>query len=230
MIPLGVLAGSRYVAASGGAYYSEVMADSPIIYYRLNEASPPAVDTIGGTTASATAGVTFGSTGLGDGDTSADFTPGEFISVTQTAALNNLTNFTVEALVSVRGDAATLIFVSRDNASTQRSWLLYSFQQQLHFAKVVNGTVVLNSGLGLALGVTHHVAATYDGTTMRTYVNGRAGAMATTSGTLGAPDYNVEIGRRNDISMDGSLAGVAIYNSTLPASRVLAHAQAAGVI
>jgi hypothetical protein len=75
----------------------------------------------------------------------------------------------------------------------------------------------------LPLHTWYHVAATYDGTAMRLYLNGVEVGMVDKSGAL---DVNsavpVNIGRNPDGSnhMHGSLDDVRIYNRALTASEI----------
>jgi len=80
-----------------------------------------------------------------------------------------------------------------------------------------------------ASGVAEHVAATYDGTTLRLYVNGVSMASTTSKGSIAAPT-SFTVGARSDFA--GSWAGVideaAVYDRALSAAEVEEHAEAAG--
>ena len=76
-------------------------------------------------------------------------------------------------------------------------------------------------------GAYSYVAATYDGATMRLYVNGLdVGDSPSTRALPDSPDLHLQVG--GICGVPGSLDEVALYDYALPPARVRAHHQAAG--
>jgi hypothetical protein len=81
----------------------------------------------------------------------------------------------------------------------------------------------------LALGSWSHIVGSYDGATLRLYVNGAAagaaavGTLASGSGPAFIGHLGAEGGSPGIYPFSGSIDEVALYGSALSASRVLAH-------
>ena len=78
----------------------------------------------------------------------------------------------------------------------------------------------------LAAGTQYHLAATYDGTTAKLYVNGSLEASASVSGSLYYPGGGLGLGRnynRPANNFSGSVKGAAIYSTALSATQISAH-------
>jgi fibronectin type 3 domain-containing protein len=82
--------------------------------------------------------------------------------------------------------------------------------------RAVNGTTTLQAG------VWTHLAATYDGTTLRLYVNGTQNAQLAVSGTIGTSTSPVRIGGNNvwGERFTGLIDEVRIYNRALAAGEI----------
>jgi hypothetical protein len=221
-------------------YYDEVMADSPVAFYRLDDSASPAVDSTGTTTQASIAGVTFGTADIGDGASSA--------TVSGASSSNGIvlnTNASLGDVVAIEG---LVNFASplKDNATiggvggtgfAQRIFLAQSGGRIV--ALMIDAADGIRSigGVGpvITAGTTYHFACSWDGSTLRAYVNGtavNAGAAAASIKTVTTP--NAGVGRRvssfTDGAMNGTIAGVAFYTTAPSAARFLAHAQAAGVV
>ncbi|MGE5281294.1 MAG: LamG-like jellyroll fold domain-containing protein [Chloroflexota bacterium] len=92
----------------------------------------------------------------------------------------------------------------------------------------IDGTLqVLKGGAGaVSPGVPHYIVGTYDGTTMRLYIDGAEVKSQPMSGQM-TPDekYSLSIARndRESTYFDGVLDDVAIYSTALSPSTVLEH-------
>ena len=78
----------------------------------------------------------------------------------------------------------------------------------------------------LAAGTLYYLAATYDGSTVKLYVNGSLESSATASGSLYYPGGGLGLGRnynRPSNNFTGNVQGAAIYSSALTASQISAH-------
>jgi PKD repeat protein/glucose/arabinose dehydrogenase len=220
----------------GGTGYSQtVLADAPRAYWRLGEASgTSAADASGnGRTGSYVASPTLGAPGAltGDSNTAVGFNgSSQYVNVPYVAALNPA-QFTVEAWAYVTGGQGTYrsLVTSRDySTNNARGYVIYAAQDNTW--QLWNGA---GSGWGIAYGppVTlnqwTHLVGTYDGTTMRLYVNGTLVA-STPSGFVQNTQRPLWIatGRTESTPtfyLPGRVDEVAIYGSALAEARVQAH-------
>jgi hypothetical protein len=120
------------------------------------------------------------------------------------------------------------------NGGGTQGWLVYMSSTRLGFQRRADG-VTDEAASGSFVPQTHrtyHVVATYDGSTMRLYVNGalvatKASAMAMKSSTtpfvIGA--YQGDPGHPDTVwnEFEGQFAAPAMYDHALSAARVLAH-------
>ena len=232
----------RKIANVGTGYQALVLASAPVSYWPLNEA-------VGATTAidmaSGLNNITYGgSYTLGDVGLRSDGNPSVlFTSATTTAggntgvAYNNSLNpsqFTVEFWYKHLNSTTAQYLVSlQDRSGTPAANRLgYAFQQhnaatqfQFTYGKPGNNNGTLTSGTDLVIGSVYHVVATYDGTTMKMYVNGAVKASAAdiyVQATATQPGFT--IGSRNgSTSMPSNIQDVAIYSRALTASEILSH-------
>jgi PKD repeat protein len=224
----------------GGSTYSQtVLADSPLAYWRLGEASgSSAADASGnGRTGSYVASPTLGAPGaLSEANTAVGFNgSSQYVNVPYTAALNPA-QFTVEAWAYVTGGQGTYrsIVTSRDySTNNARGYVIYA---------AADNTWQFWDGAGAGWGIVYgpsvtlnqwtHLVGTYDGTTLRLYVNGTL-IGATPSGYVQNIQRPLRIatGRTESTPtfyLPGRVDEAAVYGSALSAARVQAHFAAAG--
>lgn len=84
-------------------------------------------------------------------------------------------------------------------------------------------TAGIRSNTVLSTGQWYHVAATWDGTTAKIYINGVLDASSSRTGTIGTDTRSLYIGGRsgNTDFFDGMLRDVRIYNRPLTASELV---------
>jgi hypothetical protein len=77
--------------------------------------------------------------------------------------------------------------------------------------------------------VAKYIAATYDGTTLKLYVNGTSVSSTTSKGSITAPS-SFTIGARSDFggSWSGLIDEAAVYDSALSVAELEEHAEVAG--
>lgn len=223
------------VAESPGnpTYVSEVLADSPLGYWRLGETSgTTAVDMSGngrnGTYAGTyTRGTKGAITAL---DTATYFGIGSVDIVSST--LQPSTAVTVEAWVKPTATCGNCaIFDKSANGGTNSSFLMWEASGRVKCRFIKGGTQynVQSDGL-IPDDVWSHVACTWDGTTIRMYVDGTVQSQTT---ALTAPISTgtgwSRIGRLADgtYSMYGEIDEVAVYGTALSQTRITAHYKAA---
>lgn len=218
-------------------YSSEVLADSPIAYWRLGETSgTSAADSSGNARhATYTSSPTLGVTGLlsGDADKAVQLAADNLNCVAiASAAWMDVSTISVECLVkftsavdATNGDAIVTRWMSGGF-----DWYVYrdtagKFAAQL--SNAAGATKTLVSSATLTTGTAYHVAMTYDGATMTLYVDGvSVGSLGSMGGGIWAGARPIEIGRAYQTSsyVGGAVIDeVAIYGGALSAARVAAH-------
>ena len=160
-------------------YSQQVLADSPRAYWRLGEASgTSAADSSGNNrTGTYLNTPTLSQTGAlaGDANTAVAFNgTDEYVNVPYNAALNPAA-FTVEAWANVTGGQGSFrsLVTSRDYApGNARGFVLYAAPDNTWQFWIGSGDWNIVYGPAVQLNTWTHLAATYDGTTARMYVNG----------------------------------------------------------
>jgi PKD repeat protein len=223
--------------SSGGTltYSQQVLADSPLAYWRLGEASGTSAADSSGSNRTGTYlnTPTLGQPGAlaGDANTAVAFNGSdEYVNVPYSAALNPA-QFTAEAWAYVTGGQGTYrsVVTSRDySPGNARGYILYAAADNTWQLWTGGGEWSVVYGPAVALNTWTHLVATYDGSTARLYVNGTLAAssaagylqnalrplrIASGATDLTAPQYYLP-GRADE---------VAVYGSALSATRVQAH-------
>lgn len=226
------IAVARFIGGTS-AYGWAVLADSPYCYFPLDDATA-ATDAMGNVIPTAASGVTYGATSVGDGVTavSVDGTTGAGIVLPKTA-FTGINNFTVEILARATNMTTQRYMAGMDGATNELAFL---FQHSA--AAAVSG--ITGAGWANTIGsaytettptAPHHWAITWDGTTAIFYRDGVQIASEAQTWTPADPTLDLFIGGRRPSSVGflGQVAGFAFHKAALPASRILAHAAAAGL-
>lgn len=221
-------------AGVGTDYGTAVAADAPAVWWRM-EADPLTTTTEADATGNGRAGTYTGAhvrapSLSGDATYSTRMWKGSALYRAREAWMDAAT-FTAEAVVRPRGTFGPWATLSLYGPTW--GWSLRGNGSSLQFAHF-DGTVVSHFGAFTA-GATRHVAVTVTNGTATLYLNGSA----VTSGALavGTPttDTRLVVGARWTGSgwgdhLDGDVDEVAYYpGATLSETRILAHAQAAGL-
>jgi hypothetical protein len=232
VIPAGIAASARVAQSAGSAYETEVLADSPFFYFPGDDTAAPPVDQMGNVVPTSTSGITFGDTGVGDRATAFGIGGAASAGITlpALAELGTPTALTIEilAVMDVWASADEIFrwsnVVSIRHAGTNTGVNAY-------FGGTTSGAVIGTEYTVPNLSAVHHWAITWDGTTAKLYDNGTE--VRSKVLPIGAPGTNLVLGGSPDATnraIDGRFGGVAWYTSALSAARILAHAQAAGVV
>ena len=215
------------------AYSNAVSGDSPVGYWRLGEKSgATAGDSAGANPGAYRNGALLGQPSLlaGDSANSAVRFDGtnDYVNIPSSSSLSPTARVSVEAWIKPAALPSAGNFASV--ASKPESYSIQFNGPRLEFTIMQSGTRRrLQAPAGtVAVGQTYHVVGTYDGATQRLYVNGTQVASASLTGAITTNSNELDIGSWNEGSEDfnGTIDEVAVYNSTLPAARVLAHYQA----
>ncbi|MEK6277143.1 MAG: LamG-like jellyroll fold domain-containing protein [Actinomycetota bacterium] len=212
------------------AYRAAVVADNPVSYWRLGEASGTnAVDEKSANAGTYVNAPTLGAASLLSSEATNKAVgfdgTNDHVRVTNSASLNLTSPVTLEAWIK-----PTALPTAGNFKSVVTKAESYSLQfngPKLEFTIIQSGVRKrLQAPTGaIQTGVAYHVVGTYDGTTQRLYINGSQVASAPLSGGASTSSNNVFIGSWSSSSefFSGVIDEVAIYGWALSASRVLAH-------
>ena len=206
------------------------MADTPLAYWRLGEASGTvAADqratrngTYAGSPALGQPGALFNdpATSVGLNGTS------QYVQAPADAALNSPVQFSVEVWAKPTGGVGTYHGVVTSRVYPQ-GWVLYLGTDS-------SWEFWVNSGSGMAsiysnpatLNSWHHLVGTYDGTTVSLYDNGVLAASAPSTTYAGQTGNALQIARSepgDNLYFPGQLEEAAVYGAALSAAQVQHH-------
>lgn len=216
------------------SYSSEVLADTPGRYYKLDDTSGTAcVDSsasatnltyVNSPTLSVSPLITVGTAVTFNG-TSQDARG------TSSTGLTPATAITIEAWVKTTANPAAQEVLCSDDSSGSRYFqfrLITGGKVEVtlfdtgHTAHIFAGTIAVNDGNR------HQIAATYDVSNVIIYVDGAQDNSTAASFTLATSQSNLCLGARRSGGSDstffnGTIDEVSFYRSALSAARILAH-------
>lgn len=217
------------------SYATNILADQPIAYYRLSDASgSAALDLTGhGFNGSyAGSGVTYGATGaLAVSPDTAITLNGSSGYVALPATLNtaNLRGFSVECWIKPAVVTGTPRIIANANPGSDLTGIQLALNGSGAFFGVgtgaSQGAATLASG-SFTAGIWAQVVGTFDGSTIRVYLNGALAGTASLSGAIAPAANPLNIGRNPAYAGDyfnGSIDDVSFYNYPLSGSRILAN-------
>lgn len=184
-------------------YSSDVLTDSPLGYWRLEETSGSTVTDSSGSSRDGTYfnTPTLNQAGLlGEGGACVDFNGSDEYAKVTDAAWMDVSAFTVHCMVRPDVVSSYNPVVTRDGASGSRGWNIYILNGNLHCFDANLGGSVATGSVSLSTATTYHIAMVSTGTQVRLYVNGTLDVQVTASlgNTLA-----------NDLMFAGSQAGGA---------------------
>ncbi len=221
------------VAAPSGPtelYSSSLFSDSSLVsYYRMEGNSNDSKGSNNGTDTAMTYGTTNGKFGQGAG-----FNGSGYITVGSPSSLN-IGQISLSFWLQVGSLAADYVPISKW-WSDQASWVMYidgsgssGFHDKIRFHIVTNEATPswnykATSNDALITGTWYHVVGTYDGSTVKLYLNGQLQTETTSvSGTLRTSSANLQIGAWGNVNTlpNGSkVDDVAIFSRALTATEV----------
>ena len=230
-------------AATGSRYAAAVLADSPVLYYRFGDKSGSgARDEVSGTsTPYPVTGLTFGTPGAlaGDPDTAVTTDGTGALQLTQDVDFEGLLPHSIEAWVSPSpaGNALGFLVDHENWTSTREGWLFrvgtgdFTYERYSNVPDASPGVGAVGATLTAVTGVWHYLVATFDGTTMRLYVDGVRQDSRDTSVPVPKIGMPFAVGKQNCACGGTGFAGVmdelAIYPKALAEDRIAAHLAAA---
>lgn len=228
--------GDQPLLAARRSYRNEVLADGPLAFWMLDDASgTTAGDASGnGRTGTYTNGPTLAQASIipTTTDTCVSFDGSNDSVDVASASWMDVSSITVEAVVNLPL-SGTRAIVSRDN-NTQRDWYLALSGADLYWGvrNASNALVEVGPVTLLAANTSTHIACTFSaGGTAKVYVNGAEASSSAVSGNLRTASAAIRVGAYLNISgyLNGKAQGVAIHGAALSAARILAHAHATGL-
>jgi hypothetical protein len=213
-------------------YSAAVVADSPVSYWRLGEASgTAAADERGANPGTYANSPTLGAASLLATDTTNKAVGldgvNDTVKVASSATLGFTTSVSLEAWIKPTSLPSAGAFASI--LTKPESYSLQFNGPRLEFTIIQAGVrkrLQAPSG-AIVAGSTYHVVGTYDGTTQRLYVNGAQVASTPLSGAVTVNSNPLYLGSWGGTEefFKGTLDDAAVYGSTLSAARVSAHYQ-----
>lgn len=211
---------SWYVAHN--SYATEVLADRPLGFWRLNEKSGTTARGMMSTNVDGTysGSYTQGATGPGiDGLTSTLFTGGN-VGATS-AALRPTAAFTIEVWFKGAAQGANVDLVATNTRGYQLGITNATGFPYIKWTDSGPVTKTKNGNVNVSNNVYHHLVGTFDGSTLTLFVDGAQNGGAGTAGS-GAVDYT-GVTTTAISTLNGQLANAAVYDTALSPARILAH-------
>lgn len=212
-----------------GLYSDAVLADSPLLYWRLGERSGTNAND---ETANNRDGTYVGSPTLGgagalatDGGTSVAFSgTGQYVS--SSYALTQGSSYTFEAWVKRTNQSAAHTIIATDGSGAPMLARMAA-SDQLDFHSQAGSSVSWASS-GIGTGSWRHMVITFDNANDRAalWINGAIVSDQSFAGEFQATPGNFTAGAWSEMRFDpwnGSLDEIAVYSGVLPASRIRAH-------
>lgn len=215
------------------SYSATVLADAPLGYFRMGESSGTTLTDSSGNGRNGSysgSGVTLGATAvISDTDKAATFAGGSSGYAQASGAWLNVaaaTAFSFEMWVRPTNTTGGFMCGRWKSGGTQ--FYIQCYPTDLVLSMNISGTQrAFAVSHTLVAGEVLHLAATYDGTTMRLYVNGALAGTGAYAGSLNAPALtDLYLGRIESSATDffpGTFDEVAVYGSVLSAGRIAAH-------
>jgi len=229
------LGGSTVAHAASTAYRDEVLADSPVSYWRLSEApgASTAVDQQTRNPGIYLGGATLGQPGAIASDPSnfsATFDGvNDYVNVPDSNSLDMTAGVTEEAWVK-RSKSSVLQAILGKAADGQSKfenyslWLNRSNKAEAHFGN--GGPKYASVVSSVALDTNwHYLVVTYDNASVKLYLDGQLNASSSSSIQLTPNSDPLYIGRSTGTNafFGGQIDEVAVYSTVVSAARIQAH-------
>lgn len=227
------------------SYSQQVLAHANLqSYWRMGESAGTFADQKGALALPAPSGSGFtrADTGLITGDANGSFrrgnSTGAIVATSDLYRFGGTAAFTIEALVKINNAAAGSVFdLFRCSDGSGTIWRLgYTFSAgslfRFDFSRRNSGGGSNSAGFSesqtMAAGTTrYHLAATFDGTTMKLFKTGVQMAGTATPGSA-TVSTGAQLFITGSSGGDYTIDEIAIYNAALSSAEVLAHATAMG--
>lgn len=230
--------GRHHALTTSDTYSTAILADGPTAYYRLDDSGTVAADSSGnGLNGSVGSSVTEAAAALlpSSADTAMTFpglqTSAGVVKVPQSTMLQPSASVSTEFWLRFSNTPSTYavaLSYGSDSGSAPYDFWFNGGKIAAQFT-LSSGTLQVYSPTALQPNTVYYIAATYDGTTARLYVNGSQVASATQTGTITgySSGFGLAIGDDaglSDPGFSGTIDEVAVYaGKVLGASQILNH-------
>lgn len=215
--------------ADASAYSTAVLAQSPVVYFKMGEPSgTSATDSSGnGHTGTYSGTITEGIAALmvGDTATSVFYNGGVLDSGVDAACTPGAGDFSVEVWVQITSPSVNVLAGKISSGGTGDNYWLGANTNKAVFS--VNASTV-TSAVSITNGATHHLVGVRDAGTLRLYVDGVADGTAAIAGTCNPPSdlFFAQFGADTALKAIAIIGHGAYYASKLTPAQVLQHYQA----
>lgn len=219
----GIVAASGVLSTSN--YAAEVLADSPLVYWKLAEASGT---TMADSSGNARDGGYFNSPTLGQsgpiaGDTAVLFDgTNQFGLISYASWMAGLTALTLEAWVKTTATSGTI--VGRGNSVSNYRLGVTGGKA---FVEITTGTNSTTNCIGTSSinnGGWHYICGRWTGSTLVIEVDGVQENTASKSGSINSVNNDLRVAQRNNDSFfAGTIAHAALYGTNIGPTRMAAH-------
>jgi len=198
------------------------LADNIVAYWKCDESSGNAADSVGSNTLTNTNTATFGTGKINNGmilnGSNQYFTTGT------TSLMQDYSGLTMAAWVNTDVLNNYRRFISKTNSSNYNQFLRMTNGNKFELAVTAAAERGVTGSTTISTGVWYYVAGTYDGSVGRLYVNGSLeGTTSSTSGNTRNESNAVEIGREGSGGeyWDGKVDEIGIWSRALSGSEIL---------
>jgi hypothetical protein len=214
-------------------YAAEVLADAPLLYWRLDELSGLSVDDASGNGNDGFVidTIAWNASGAMVGSTAAEFGGGR-IESTDGFDFTGTAPFSLEAWVQpvgVQVQYARLLSKDTNTGGIRQGWDVLFDNESIQFERWLDGSGSFANAVFPDDGGFFHLTVTYDGTEMKLYIDGVE--KGSTGSTKSLPDTTkpFTLGAYNGTSnaFAGVLDEIAVYDHVLTLPRIQAHVVAA---
>lgn len=229
-----------YSQSAFASYATTVIADTPLIYYRLGESSgTSATDSSGNshTGVYSSSNITYAQTGLltGDTATSVAIASGGYMDTEQISLIApNMGNFSIECWMKSSATSLQVMFGAADSSLLNDNyWMgINSTVGKASFSaknSANSSGVTTTSSATVNDGQRHYLAGTMNGATMTIYVDGSASGTPATwvTGTNLAPTGQLVVGQfgnyNGSLNYVGNAQECAYYNYALTPTQIANH-------
>lgn len=144
------------------------------------------------------------------------------------SAWANSTTMTVDAIIDTVDTSSIITILERDYLENPRSWQFRLDNGKVTFLIIGGAVPVLTGTIPVNDGYRHHIAATFDGTTMRVYVDGVLdGSMASGTALPQTGGFSLGAHQFNTITyypFDGNLDSLGYFRRALTATEIAERA------
>jgi len=147
----------------------------------------------------------------------------EYIDCGDGTSLDTTSQLTLSSWVNFDSTGTNVILARDDN--TNSNYILYGWSDGKIYAQIrISGVAKTVDGGSYSSNVWYHVVATFDGSSLKIYVDGDLKDTLSASGSIDNDDVSLEIGRKgnNSFYFNGKIGQTAIWNKALLATEVSA--------